>query len=142
MFNSPARTHSDVAEGMITGFGDHSYILGLDALLEILKKRQWTLTCSCQPLPLLKCVPRYSLQKFAVRLIGGAAACRGIGERGRSLGVRMILSEVSCFSGSCVLYLLRVVALRGQGARDLSRRIDWGRDGCARATWRRPKSPY
>jgi hypothetical protein len=28
-----------------------------------------------------------------------------------------------------MLYLLRVVALRGQGARDLSRRIDWGRDG-------------
>jgi hypothetical protein len=46
----------------------------------------------------------------------------------------MILSEVSCFSGSCVLYLLRVVALRGQGARDLSRRIDWGRDG-----WLRPR---
>jgi 3-dehydroquinate dehydratase-2 len=30
---------SDVAEGMITGFGIHSYILGLDAMLEILKKR-------------------------------------------------------------------------------------------------------
>jgi 3-dehydroquinate dehydratase-2 len=29
---------SDVAEGMITGFGLHSYILGLDALLEILKR--------------------------------------------------------------------------------------------------------
>ena len=28
-----------------------------------------------------------------------------------------------------MLFLLRVVALRGQGARDLSRRIDWGRDG-------------
>src|SRR5215471_19363476 len=30
---------SDVAEGMITGFGIHSYILGLDAMLEILKRR-------------------------------------------------------------------------------------------------------
>jgi 3-dehydroquinate dehydratase len=30
---------SDVAEGMITGFGIHSYILSLDAMLEILKKR-------------------------------------------------------------------------------------------------------
>ena len=30
---------SDVAEGMITGFGIHSYILGLDAMLEILTKR-------------------------------------------------------------------------------------------------------
>jgi 3-dehydroquinate dehydratase II len=30
---------SDVAEGMITGFGMHSYILGLDAMLELLKKR-------------------------------------------------------------------------------------------------------
>src|SRR3954470_3560770 len=30
---------SDVAEGMITGFGSHSYILGLDAMLEILKKK-------------------------------------------------------------------------------------------------------
>src|SRR5262249_5618388 len=30
---------SDVAEGMITGFGMHSYVLGLDAMLEILKKR-------------------------------------------------------------------------------------------------------
>jgi 3-dehydroquinate dehydratase-2 len=30
---------SDVAEGIITGFGVHSYILGLDAMLEILKKR-------------------------------------------------------------------------------------------------------
>ena len=30
---------SDVAEGMITGFGIHSYILGLDAMLELLKKR-------------------------------------------------------------------------------------------------------
>jgi 3-dehydroquinate dehydratase len=28
-----------VAEGMITGFGMHAYILGLDAMLEILKKR-------------------------------------------------------------------------------------------------------
>lgn len=31
---------SDVAEGMITGFGIHSYILGLDAMLEILKRRR------------------------------------------------------------------------------------------------------
>ena len=30
---------SDIAEGMITGFGMHSYILGLDAMLEILRKR-------------------------------------------------------------------------------------------------------
>src|ERR1700748_2944215 len=30
---------SDVAEGMITGFGTYSYILGLDAMLEILKKK-------------------------------------------------------------------------------------------------------
>jgi 3-dehydroquinate dehydratase II len=30
---------SDVAEGMITGFGIYSYILGLDAMLEILQKR-------------------------------------------------------------------------------------------------------
>jgi 3-dehydroquinate dehydratase-2 len=30
---------SDAAEGMITGFGMHSYILGLDAMLEILRKR-------------------------------------------------------------------------------------------------------
>src|SRR5215831_3960971 len=30
---------SDVAEGMITGFGIHSYVLGLDAILEILKTR-------------------------------------------------------------------------------------------------------
>ena len=30
---------SDVAEGMITGFGIHSYILGLDAMLQILKNR-------------------------------------------------------------------------------------------------------
>ena len=29
---------SDVAEGIITGFGIHSYILGLDAVLEILKR--------------------------------------------------------------------------------------------------------
>jgi len=29
---------SDVAEGVITGFGMHSYILGLDAMLEILEK--------------------------------------------------------------------------------------------------------
>ena len=29
---------SDVAEGIITGFGIHSYILGLDAMLEILKR--------------------------------------------------------------------------------------------------------
>jgi 3-dehydroquinate dehydratase-2 len=29
----------DVAEGMITGFVLHSYILGLDAMLEILKRR-------------------------------------------------------------------------------------------------------
>jgi 3-dehydroquinate dehydratase len=31
---------SDVAEGMITGFGMHSYILGLEAMLEILRTRQ------------------------------------------------------------------------------------------------------
>jgi 3-dehydroquinate dehydratase II len=30
---------SDVAERMITGFGTYSYILGLDAMLEILKKK-------------------------------------------------------------------------------------------------------
>ena len=30
---------SDVAEGFITGFGMHSYILGLDAMLEILRAR-------------------------------------------------------------------------------------------------------
>src|SRR5690349_20886497 len=30
---------SDVAEGVITGFGVHSYILGLDAMLEILRTR-------------------------------------------------------------------------------------------------------
>ena len=30
---------SDAAEGMITGFGMHSYILGLDAMLEILRTR-------------------------------------------------------------------------------------------------------
>ena len=30
---------SDVAEGVITGFGMHSYVLGLDAMLEILRKR-------------------------------------------------------------------------------------------------------
>ena len=30
---------SDAAEGMITGFGMHSYILGLDAILEILRAR-------------------------------------------------------------------------------------------------------
>ena len=30
---------SDVAEGMITGFGIYSYILGLNAMLEILQKR-------------------------------------------------------------------------------------------------------
>src|SRR3984957_7522452 len=33
---------SDAAEGMITGFGMHSYILGLDAMLEILRKRATT----------------------------------------------------------------------------------------------------
>ena len=33
---------SDAAEGMITGFGMHSYILGLDAMLEILRKRMAT----------------------------------------------------------------------------------------------------
>jgi len=31
---------SDVAEGFITGFGMHSYILGLDAMLEILRARR------------------------------------------------------------------------------------------------------
>jgi 3-dehydroquinate dehydratase-2 len=31
---------SDVAEGLITGFGMHSYILGLEALLEILRTRR------------------------------------------------------------------------------------------------------
>jgi hypothetical protein len=38
-----------------------------------------------------------------------------------------------------------VVALRGEGTRDLSRRIDWGRDGWlrpARHAGGRPKSPY
>jgi 3-dehydroquinate dehydratase II len=30
---------SDVAEGFITGFGMHSYILGLEAMLEILRAR-------------------------------------------------------------------------------------------------------
>ena len=30
---------SDVAEEVITGFGMHSYILGLDAMLEILRRR-------------------------------------------------------------------------------------------------------
>jgi 3-dehydroquinate dehydratase II len=30
---------SDVAEGFITGFGMHSYILGLDAMLEIFRAR-------------------------------------------------------------------------------------------------------
>ncbi|MGE0418435.1 MAG: type II 3-dehydroquinate dehydratase [Acetobacteraceae bacterium] len=30
---------SDAAEGIITGFGMHSYILGLDAMLEILRTR-------------------------------------------------------------------------------------------------------
>ncbi|MBY0333081.1 MAG: 3-dehydroquinate dehydratase [Acetobacteraceae bacterium] len=30
---------SDVAEGVIAGFGMHSYILGLDAMLEILRAR-------------------------------------------------------------------------------------------------------
>jgi 3-dehydroquinate dehydratase-2 len=31
---------SDAAEGMITGFGMHSYVLGLEAMLEILRTRQ------------------------------------------------------------------------------------------------------
>ena len=31
---------SDVAEGLIAGFGMHSYILGLDAMLEILRTRR------------------------------------------------------------------------------------------------------
>ncbi|HEX9324338.1 MAG TPA: type II 3-dehydroquinate dehydratase [Xanthobacteraceae bacterium] len=31
---------SDAAEGLITGFGMHSYILGLEAMLEILRTRQ------------------------------------------------------------------------------------------------------
>jgi 3-dehydroquinate dehydratase-2 len=31
---------SDAAEGMITGFGMHSYILGLEAMLEILRTRK------------------------------------------------------------------------------------------------------
>jgi 3-dehydroquinate dehydratase II len=31
---------SDVAEGFITGFGMHSYILGLEAMLEILRARR------------------------------------------------------------------------------------------------------
>jgi 3-dehydroquinate dehydratase II len=30
---------SDAAEGVITGFGMHSYILGLDAMLEILRQK-------------------------------------------------------------------------------------------------------
>lgn len=30
---------SDAAEGVVTGFGMHSYILGLDAMLEILRNR-------------------------------------------------------------------------------------------------------
>jgi 3-dehydroquinate dehydratase-2 len=33
---------SDAAEGMITGFGMHSYILGLDAMLEILRRQVTT----------------------------------------------------------------------------------------------------
>jgi 3-dehydroquinate dehydratase II len=33
---------SDAAEGVITGFGMHSYILGLDAMLEILRMRTTT----------------------------------------------------------------------------------------------------
>jgi 3-dehydroquinate dehydratase len=33
---------SDAAEGVITGFGMHSYILGLDATLEILRMRVTT----------------------------------------------------------------------------------------------------
>ena len=33
------RVLSDVAEGFITGFGMHSYIPGLDAMLEILRAR-------------------------------------------------------------------------------------------------------
>jgi len=36
------RVLSDVAEGVITGFGMHSCILGLDAMLEILRKRAVT----------------------------------------------------------------------------------------------------
>jgi 3-dehydroquinate dehydratase-2 len=31
---------SDAAEGMITGFGMHSYILGLEAMLEVLRTRR------------------------------------------------------------------------------------------------------
>ena len=31
---------SDVAEGLITGFGMHSYILGLEAMREILQTRR------------------------------------------------------------------------------------------------------
>ena len=31
---------SDVAESLITGFGMHSYILGLEAMLEILRNRR------------------------------------------------------------------------------------------------------
>jgi 3-dehydroquinate dehydratase-2 len=31
---------SDVAEGLVTGFGMHSYILGLEAMLEILRTRR------------------------------------------------------------------------------------------------------
>ncbi|MBX9699304.1 MAG: 3-dehydroquinate dehydratase [Acetobacteraceae bacterium] len=30
---------SDIAEGVVAGFGMHSYILGLDAMLEILRRR-------------------------------------------------------------------------------------------------------
>jgi 3-dehydroquinate dehydratase-2 len=33
---------SDVAEGVIAGFGMHSYVLGLDAMLEILRRRMTT----------------------------------------------------------------------------------------------------
>jgi 3-dehydroquinate dehydratase-2 len=33
---------SDAAEGVITGFGIHSYVLGLDAMLEILRRRATT----------------------------------------------------------------------------------------------------
>lgn len=33
---------SDAAEGMITGFEMHSYVLGLGAMLEILRKRSKT----------------------------------------------------------------------------------------------------
>jgi len=31
---------SDVADGLIAGFGMHSYILGLEAMLEILRTRR------------------------------------------------------------------------------------------------------